>query len=960
MRMALLWAITIPLQWLCAPFWTLIAILPTALQLAAAVAMLSLAYLAAKKVLLRAQPSNARANKTAIIPSVLKVLPLHNGSTGWTLDGIHQLRVFQRHALDSQTYLASHVLIDMNAKSALEVALECADTPNWMHGAAGAVSSVQPVTAADPSSGGVKSSDVIAVTFSSRHEGTLAGMWRRAIKLTLVYVPQLEKFVSAPLDFHIIQFERWSMLVLTSVQSQEVARKEVSSQLRSLQEHILLRRHKVLSSRLPLPMVTLQQRHAPKRPKTKKVQGGGANKDPPPSQPPPSQSASRVQGAPPKRTQKAAPPTSLLRSDSPADSAHLALVDKVCRDMLAMASATEMDGWVSEGMVNNVSVMRKPPGPGEPPLTCIKGTGSCRPPPEFVMVVLTDNQYAQQLDDMLKELRIVHEIIPKTVGLLHLQYKGVWPTTGRDFAMVNFQGRVDDRTIIQGGTSIVDSRVPEDKAYVRGDCLVGGYVIKSVEGDPSASQVTYVGKLDLKGNIPAFVVNKAMASQPQCVNRLRGVVEPLYARAKRDPQLMKRLTDNVKIADLYTPGLSAGSEDCALMGDVEDGDGVVGVATDGGGHTHNKSMGAEVGGEEEEQRAFTPPNLSSSEDGEEGRVSVGGARNHKGKYKQLPQYIADDYEGSVPETFVEESITYPSKRWEEGGAVSKEEGGAVSKEEGGAVSKEEGGAVSKEEGGAVSKEEGGAVSKEEGGAVSKEEGGAVSKEEESASGMIDYRTLGNQIAARVIEETFHVSGLDPLDATTFGAQSGGWEYIGMEKGVCILQKKPADSSHYCFMGKAVVPLQADYVYSSLKNPQLRHAYDTMLKELHIVKAIDNGLYILHMHHETTQCFLKQSRDFCLLVAERSELNKNLLVGSSVEVPECPPNPSITRGKVFYSGWVVEPRTLKTGIIATEITYLLQVDFSGPIPAYILNIISQRQPLAVAYLRDYLMSHPSSV
>ena len=78
-----------------------------------------------------------------------------------------------------------------------------------------------------------------------------------------------------------------------------------------------------------------------------------------------------------------------------------------------------------------------------------------------------------------------------------------------------------------------------------------------------------------------------------------------------------------------------------------------------------------------------------------------------------------DVQGSVPETFVEESITYPSKRWEEGGAVSKEEGGAVSKEEGGAVSKEEGGAVSKEEGGAVSKEEGGAVSKE-GGAVSKE------------------------------------------------------------------------------------------------------------------------------------------------------------------------------------------------------------------------------------------------
>ena len=46
-----------------------------------------------------------------------QVLPLHS-STGWTLDGVAQLRVFQRQfsALDSQPYLASHVLVDMNPK----------------------------------------------------------------------------------------------------------------------------------------------------------------------------------------------------------------------------------------------------------------------------------------------------------------------------------------------------------------------------------------------------------------------------------------------------------------------------------------------------------------------------------------------------------------------------------------------------------------------------------------------------------------------------------------------------------------------------------------------------------------------------------------------------------------------------------------------------------------------------
>lgn len=98
--MALLWAITTPLQWLCAPFWTLITILPTALQLAAAVTVLWLACLAAKNFLSKAQvrdcvdqpyvptkqslipfknqqPSNARANKTSIVSSVLKVSYSH-------------------------------------------------------------------------------------------------------------------------------------------------------------------------------------------------------------------------------------------------------------------------------------------------------------------------------------------------------------------------------------------------------------------------------------------------------------------------------------------------------------------------------------------------------------------------------------------------------------------------------------------------------------------------------------------------------------------------------------------------------------------------------------------------------------------------------------------------------------------------------------------------------------------
>lgn len=58
-------------------------------------------------------------------------------------------------------------------------------------------------------------------------------------------------------------------------------------------------------------------------------------------------------------------------------------------------------------------------------------------------------------------------------------------------------------------------------------------------------------------------------------------------------------------------------------------------------------------------------------------------------------------------------------------------------------------------------------------------------------------------------------------------------------------------------------------------------------------------------------------------------------------------------QVLYSGWVVEPTQVE-GHAQTKVTYLLQVDMGG-VPATLVNFISRRQPLAVAYLRDYLIS-----
>lgn len=51
------------------------------------------------------------------------------------------------------------------------------------------------------------------------------------------------------------------------------------------------------------------------------------------------------------------------------------------------------------------------------------------------------------------------------------------------------------------------------------------------------------------------------------------------------------------------------------------------------------------------------------------------------------------------------------------------------------------------------------------------------------SGAVDYRTMANQTAAQVLEEVFHVSGLDLLDPSTYTDQpTGGWRYVQV---VCV-------------------------------------------------------------------------------------------------------------------------------------------------------------------------------
>jgi len=76
--------------------------------------------------------------------------------------------------------------------------------------------------------------------------------------------------------------------------------------------------------------------------------------------------------------------------------------------------------------------------------------------------------------------------------------------------------------------------VPETKGIVRGSVSVssitklyqlGGWKLEPVEGEPNKTRCSYQVELDLKGNIPGFVIKQANKDQGYQIVLMRKVVE---------------------------------------------------------------------------------------------------------------------------------------------------------------------------------------------------------------------------------------------------------------------------------------------------------------------------------------------------------------------------------------------------------------------------------------------------
>jgi hypothetical protein len=199
---------------------------------------------------------------------------------------------------------------------------------------------------------------------------------------------------------------------------------------------------------------------------------------------------------------------------------YLDLCEKTIGELIREDSVK--DGWVFSHEEKDVAVWTKKTGATG---VCVKGVGVINSSPMDVLSIICDVTKRKWYDDMISEGRVLEEVDDCTQVVYQLYKAGALCKTGaRDFVHVSYWRRLPNGTCVLVGKSIEHPSMPSASppaGTTRAEVVCAGWVIKPSIKDPNRALATYVLHLDLKGSVPAAMVNVIVRKQPQCINELR-------------------------------------------------------------------------------------------------------------------------------------------------------------------------------------------------------------------------------------------------------------------------------------------------------------------------------------------------------------------------------------------------------------------------------------------------------
>ncbi|KAF4736589.1 hypothetical protein FOZ63_007498 [Perkinsus olseni] len=110
----------------------------------------------------------------------------------------------------------------------------------------------------------------------------------------------------------------------------------------------------------------------------------------------------------------------------------------------------------------------------------------------------------------------------RRLDLHYNAFKGMMNVGGRDAVFAILRQKINDNLWVISSKSVDVPEYPENgvlPGYVRTDVKFAGYAM-SINPETKELTVTMYNQVDVKGNIPTWIVNKAQNKQPACLNDL--------------------------------------------------------------------------------------------------------------------------------------------------------------------------------------------------------------------------------------------------------------------------------------------------------------------------------------------------------------------------------------------------------------------------------------------------------
>lgn len=143
-------------------------------------------------------------------------------------------------------------------------------------------------------------------------------------------------------------------------------------------------------------------------------------------------------------------------------------------------------------------------------INAVKASAIVERTADQIFKVMGNEKYRKQFDPNFHSQRCMERLAEQTY-LIHYKTKRVTVVEPRDFVLIFHVNKTPEGVIyvvsVDSGRSEL---VPETKGIVRGALPLAGWRLEPLPGDPSRTKCDYLAEIDIKGNIPSWMLKSAL------------------------------------------------------------------------------------------------------------------------------------------------------------------------------------------------------------------------------------------------------------------------------------------------------------------------------------------------------------------------------------------------------------------------------------------------------------------